>query len=75
MRNKHERSSSGAQYDSQGNDRERPMSWEGELSDSEMVIDTSVNNGEGSYHAKNRQVNICDPKGTLRYSYFKMNFD
>lgn len=52
MRNKQERSSSGAQYDSQGNDRERPMSWEGELSDSEMVIDTSVNNGESSYHAK-----------------------
>lgn len=46
MRNKTQRSSSGAQYDSQANDRERPMSWEGELSDSEMVIDTNVNNGK-----------------------------
>ncbi|KAJ0180962.1 hypothetical protein K1T71_003047 [Dendrolimus kikuchii] len=45
MRNKKKRSSSGAQCDSQ-NDRERPMSWEGELSDSEMVIDTCVNNAD-----------------------------
>ncbi|XP_060810355.1 nuclear hormone receptor FTZ-F1 beta [Amyelois transitella] len=48
MRNKKKRSSSGTRCDSQSNDRERPMSWEGELSDSEMVIDTSVNNDENS---------------------------
>ncbi|CAG9783245.1 unnamed protein product [Diatraea saccharalis] len=48
MRNKKKRPSSGAQYDTQQNDRERPMSWEGELSDSEMVIDTSMNNDENS---------------------------
>ncbi|RVE53238.1 hypothetical protein evm_002071 [Chilo suppressalis] len=48
MRNKKKRPSSGAQYETQPNDRERPMSWEGELSDSEMVIDTSVNNDENS---------------------------
>lgn len=47
MRNKKKRSSSGAPCDSQ-NERERPMSWEGELSDSEMVIDTSVNNDDNS---------------------------
>ncbi|CAG4926642.1 unnamed protein product [Colias eurytheme] len=29
-------------------EQERPMSWEGELSDHEMVIDTSVNNDETS---------------------------
>ncbi|CAH2250010.1 jg12856 [Pararge aegeria aegeria] len=46
MRNKKKRSSSG-QYD-QAVEQERPMSWEGELSDSEMVIDTSVNNDENS---------------------------
>lgn len=45
MRNKKKRSSSG-QYENA--EQERPMSWEGELSDSEMVIDTSVNNGKGS---------------------------
>ncbi|KAI8429535.1 hypothetical protein MSG28_000166 [Choristoneura fumiferana] len=39
MRNKKKRSSSGHEPC----DTERPMSWEGELSDSEMVIDTSVN--------------------------------
>ncbi|XP_063633338.1 nuclear hormone receptor FTZ-F1 beta isoform X3 [Cydia splendana] len=39
MRNKKKRSSSGHEP----GDTERPMSWEGELSDSEMVIDTSVN--------------------------------
>ncbi|KAL4703165.1 hypothetical protein ACJJTC_016766, partial [Scirpophaga incertulas] len=44
MRNKKKRPSSGAQYDTLSNDRERPMSWEGELSDSEMVIDTSTHN-------------------------------
>ncbi|CAG5041633.1 unnamed protein product [Parnassius apollo] len=48
MRNKKKRSSSGVQCDGQSNERERPMSWEGELSDSEMVIDTSVNNDENS---------------------------
>lgn len=42
MRNKKKRSSNGAQCE--GSERERPMSWEGELSDSEMVIDT-VHNG------------------------------
>lgn len=47
MRSKKQRSSSGTQRDSL-HDRERPMSWEGELSDSEMVIDTSVNNDENS---------------------------
>ncbi|XP_050663834.1 nuclear hormone receptor FTZ-F1 beta [Leptidea sinapis] len=31
-----------------GLEQERPMSWEGELSDSDMVIDTSVNNDETS---------------------------
>lgn len=45
MRNKKKRSLSGA-HDVASNERERPMSWEGELSDSEMVIDTSVNNDE-----------------------------
>ncbi|XP_045456232.1 nuclear hormone receptor FTZ-F1 beta [Melitaea cinxia] len=45
MRNKKKRSSSG-QYENA--EQERPMSWEGELSDSEMVIDTSVNNDENS---------------------------
>ncbi|KAL0896035.1 hypothetical protein ABMA27_012017 [Loxostege sticticalis] len=48
MRNKKKRPSSGAQCEPQSCDRERPMSWEGELSDSEMVIDTSVNNDENS---------------------------
>ncbi|XP_037300564.1 nuclear hormone receptor FTZ-F1 beta-like isoform X1 [Manduca sexta] len=48
MRNKKKRSSSGAQCELQNNDRERPMSWEGELSDSEMVIDTCANNDENS---------------------------
>ncbi|CAH0600776.1 unnamed protein product [Chrysodeixis includens] len=48
MRNKKKRSSSGAHCEVGGNERERPMSWEGELSDSEMVIDTSVNNDENS---------------------------
>lgn len=47
MRNKKKRSSSGAPEVS-NNERERPMSWEGELSDSEMVIDTSVNNDDNS---------------------------
>ena len=47
MRNKKKRSLSGAQ-ELASNERERPMSWEGELSDSEMVIDTSVNNGQYS---------------------------
>ncbi|XP_034841475.1 nuclear hormone receptor FTZ-F1 beta-like [Maniola hyperantus] len=46
MRNKKKRSSSG-QCD-QTAEQERPMSWEGELSDSDMVIDTSVNNDENS---------------------------
>lgn len=46
MRNKKKRSSSGAHCEAPSNERERPMSWEGELSDSEMVIDTSVNNGK-----------------------------
>lgn len=48
MRNKKKRSCSGAgaPYEPNPNDRERPMSWEGELSDSEMVIDTSANNGK-----------------------------
>nr|XP_032515205.1 nuclear hormone receptor FTZ-F1 beta isoform X1 [Danaus plexippus plexippus] len=41
MRNKKKRSS--GQCD-QAKEQERPMSWEGELSDSEMVIDTSTNN-------------------------------
>ncbi|XP_013144237.1 PREDICTED: nuclear hormone receptor FTZ-F1 beta [Papilio polytes] len=45
MRNKKKRSSNGAQCE--GSERERPMSWEGELSDSEMVIDT-VHNDENS---------------------------
>ncbi|KPJ06638.1 hypothetical protein RR48_11685 [Papilio machaon] len=45
MRNKKKRSSSGAGAPCDGgSERERPMSWEGELSDSEMVIDT-VHNG------------------------------
>ncbi|XP_075988646.1 nuclear hormone receptor FTZ-F1 beta [Anticarsia gemmatalis] len=48
MRNKKKRSSSGAHTEVVNNERERPMSWEGELSDSEMVIDTSVNNDENS---------------------------
>ncbi|XP_063830829.1 nuclear hormone receptor FTZ-F1 beta [Ostrinia nubilalis] len=48
MRNKKKRPASGAQAEPQSSDRERPMSWEGELSDSEMVIDTSVNNDENS---------------------------
>ncbi|CAH2068287.1 unnamed protein product, partial [Iphiclides podalirius] len=47
MRNKKKRSG-GVQAENQVMDRERPMSWEGELSDSEMVIDTSVNNDENS---------------------------
>ncbi|CAF4836398.1 unnamed protein product [Pieris macdunnoughi] len=42
MRNKKKRSSMN------GEEQERPMSWEGELSDHEMVIDTSVNNDENS---------------------------
>lgn len=48
MRNKKKRPSSGTQCtETQATaDRERPMSWEGELSDSEMVIDTSANNGQ-----------------------------
>ncbi|XP_052737138.1 nuclear hormone receptor FTZ-F1 beta [Bicyclus anynana] len=45
MRNKKKRSSSGQ---CEAAEQERPMSWEGELSDSEMVIDTSVNNDENS---------------------------
>ncbi|XP_072935235.1 nuclear hormone receptor FTZ-F1 beta [Epargyreus clarus] len=46
MRNKKKRSSSG-QCDQ--SEQERPMSWEGELSDSEeMVIDTSATNDENS---------------------------
>ena len=47
MRNKKKRSASG--QCEQTNEQERPMSWEGELSDSEMVIDTSVNNGWCSF--------------------------
>ncbi|XP_013166986.1 PREDICTED: nuclear hormone receptor FTZ-F1 beta isoform X2 [Papilio xuthus] len=48
MRNKKKRSSSGAGAPCEGgSERERPMSWEGELSDSEMVIDT-VHNDENS---------------------------
>ncbi|CAK1548153.1 unnamed protein product [Leptosia nina] len=43
MRNKKKRSSVGGDVE-----QERPMSWEGELSDHEMVIDTSVNNDENS---------------------------
>lgn len=47
MRNKKKRPSSGACAEGSAPiDRERPMSWEGELSDSEMVIDTSVHNGQ-----------------------------
>ncbi|GBP27783.1 Nuclear hormone receptor FTZ-F1 beta [Eumeta japonica] len=54
MRNKKKRPSSGACADSVGGsggaalERERPMSWEGELSDSEMVIDAPNHNDENS---------------------------
>ncbi|XP_041973732.1 nuclear hormone receptor FTZ-F1 beta [Aricia agestis] len=46
MRNKKKRSS--GQFEPPNPSQERPMSWEGELSDSEMVIDTSGNNDENS---------------------------
>lgn len=50
MRNRKKRPSSGAQCTESlsASERERRMSWEGELSDSEMVIDTSGNNDDNS---------------------------